>query len=49
VVTTVYFSQRTTHGAGHAVTVSVAAVGAISVLCLGILGLLPSSVLEEQH
>ena len=49
VVTTVYFSQRTQHGAGHAMTVSVAVVGAIAVLCLGLVRLLPRSAPEEQH
>src|SRR5712691_3329002 len=43
VVTTVYFSQRAQHGAGHAMTVSVAVVGAIAVLCLGLVWLLPRS------
>ena len=49
VVTTVYFSQRTQHGAGPAMTVSVAVVGAIAVLCLGLVWLLPKSAPEEQH
>ena len=49
VVTTVYFSQRAQHGAGHAMTVSVAVVGAIAVLCLGLAWLLPRSAPEEQH
>jgi EmrB/QacA subfamily drug resistance transporter len=49
VVTTVYFSQRTQHGAGHAMTVSVAVVGAIAVLCLGLVWLLPKSAPQEQH
>ena len=48
VVTTVYFSQRTQHGAGHAMTVSVAVVGAIAVLCLGLAWLLPRSAPEDQ-
>jgi len=38
---TVYFSQRTQHGAGHAMTVSVAVAGAIAVLCLAPAWLLP--------
>jgi EmrB/QacA subfamily drug resistance transporter len=41
VVTSVYFSQRTQHGAGHAMTVSVAVVAAIAALCLGLVWLLP--------
>ena len=49
VVTTVYFSQRAQHGAGHAMTVSVAVVGAIAVLCFGLAWLLPRSAPEEQH
>jgi EmrB/QacA subfamily drug resistance transporter len=49
VVTTVYFSQRTEHGAGHAMTVSVAVVGAIAALCLGLVWLLPKSAPPEQH
>jgi len=49
VVTTVYFSQRTQHGAGQAMTVSVAVVGAIAVLCLGLVWLLPKSAPQEQH
>lgn len=49
VVTTVYFSQRTHHGAGHAMTVSVAVVGAITLLCLGLVWLLPKSAPQEQH
>ena len=49
VVTTVYFSQRAQHGAGHAMTVSVAVVGAIALLCLGLVWLLPKSAPQEQH
>jgi MFS family permease len=41
VVTTVYFSQRAGHGAGHAMTVSVAVVAGIAVICLGLVWLLP--------
>jgi EmrB/QacA subfamily drug resistance transporter len=48
VVTTVYFSQRAQHGAGHAMTVSVAVVGAIAILCLGLAWLLPRSAPEDQ-
>jgi MFS family permease len=43
VVTTVYFSQRAGHGAGSAMTVSVAVVGAIALLCLGLVWLLPKA------
>ena len=49
VVTTVYFTQRAEHGAGHAMTVSVAVVGAITVLCLGLVWLLPKSAPQDQH
>ena len=43
VVTTVYFSQRIEHGAGHAMTVSVAVVAAIAALGLGLVWLLPKA------
>jgi EmrB/QacA subfamily drug resistance transporter len=43
VVTTVYFSQRAGHGAGSAMTVSVAVVGAITLLCLALVWLLPKA------
>jgi EmrB/QacA subfamily drug resistance transporter len=49
VVTTIYFSQRTQHGAGHAMTVSVAVVGAIALLCLGLVWQLPKSAPQEQR
>jgi EmrB/QacA subfamily drug resistance transporter len=49
VVTTVYFSQQTHHGAGHAMTVSVAVVGAIALLGLGLVWLLPKTAPQEQH
>jgi len=48
VVTTVYFSQQARHGAGHAMTVSVAVVGAIALLDLGLVWLLPKSASQEQ-
>ena len=48
VVTTVYFSQEASHGAAHAMTVSVAVVGAIAVLDLGLVWLLPKSAPEEE-
>jgi hypothetical protein len=48
VVTTVYFSQQARHGAGHAMTVSVAVVGAIALLDLGLVWLLPKSAPQEQ-
>lgn len=41
VVTTVYFSQQHQHGSGHAMTVAVVVVGAITVACLGLVWLLP--------
>ena len=46
---TVYFSQRTQHGAGHAMTVSVAVVSAIAVLCVALAWLLPRSAPDERH
>ena len=49
VVTTVYFSQRAQHGAGHAMTVSIAVVAAIAGMCLGLAWLLPKPAPEEQH
>lgn len=49
VVTTVYFSQRAQHGAGHAMTVSVAVVAVIAAGCLGLVWLLPKSAPAEDH
>jgi EmrB/QacA subfamily drug resistance transporter len=49
VVTTVYFTQRTQHGAAHAMTVSVAVVGAIALLDLGLVWLLPKSPPPDGH
>lgn len=49
VVTTVYFSQQTHHGAAHAMTVSVAVVGAIAATCLGLVWLLPKSAPPDDH
>jgi hypothetical protein len=48
VVTTVYFSQRAGHGAGHAMLASVAVVAAIAALCLGLVWLLPRSAPAEE-
>jgi len=49
VVTTVYFSQQAHHGASHAMTVSVAVVGGIAVLCLALVWLLPKRAPSEEH
>ena len=49
VVTSVYFSQRAHSGAAHAMTVSVAVGGAIVLLDLGLVWLLPKSAPQEQH
>jgi hypothetical protein len=46
VVTTIYFSQRTAHGAGSAMTTSLLVVGAITVACLGLVWLLPKKAAE---
>ncbi len=48
VVTTVYFKQ-VTQGGAHAVTVSVAIVGAVILACLGIVWLLPKKAVDEEH
>ena len=47
VVTTVYFSQQSRHGAAHAMTTSVAVVGGIAALCLALVWLLPKSAPAE--
>ena len=49
VVTTVDCSQLSRHGAAHAMTVSVAVVGAIAALGLGLVWLLPRSAPAEPH
>jgi MFS family permease len=49
VVTTIYFTQRTAHGAGSAMTTSLVVVGAITVLCLGLVWLLPKKAAEEPQ
>jgi hypothetical protein len=49
VVTTVYFTQRAQHGAAHAMTVSVAVVGAIALLDLDLVWLLPKSAPPDGH
>ena len=50
VVTTVYFTQQTDGGTAHAMTTSVAVVGAIAALCLGLDWLLPKSApAEPEH
>jgi EmrB/QacA subfamily drug resistance transporter len=47
VITTVYFAQRTAHGAGSAMTTSLVVVAAITVVCLGLVWLLPKRAAEE--
>lgn len=49
VVTTVYFSQQAEHGAAYAMTVSVAVMGAIALLDLGLVWLLPKSAPPDQR
>ncbi len=49
VVTTVYFRQVSSHGGISAATVSVAVVGAIIVLCLALVWLLPEKAPADQH
>ena len=49
VVTTVYFSQLARHGGVHAMTVSVAVVGAITIVCLGLVWLLPRRAPADSH
>ena len=49
VVTTVYFTQLAHHGAAHAMAVSVAVVGAIALLGLSLVWLLPKSAPPDQH
>ena len=49
VVTTVYFSRRPQYGAAHAMTVSVAVMGPIALLDLGLVWLLPKSAPPEPH
>jgi EmrB/QacA subfamily drug resistance transporter len=41
-VTTIYFTQQSRHGAGHAMTLSVAVVAAIAIGCLALVRLLPT-------
>jgi hypothetical protein len=48
IVTTVFFTQ-VTQGGVHAVTVSVAVVGAIGAVCLGVVWLLPKNAPAEDH
>ena len=48
VVTTVYFDQAAAHGGTQAVIASVLVVGAIAVLCLGLVWLLPRKAPAEE-
>jgi len=49
VVTTIYFGQRVHRGSAHAMLVSLTVVGAIALLCLGLVWLLPKSAPAEEH
>jgi EmrB/QacA subfamily drug resistance transporter len=49
VVTTVYFAQAGHGSAVHALTVSVAVVAAIAVLCLGLVWLLPAKAAADER
>lgn len=49
IVTTVYFTQAANHGGIHALTVSVAVVGGIICLCLGLVWLLPKTAPDDHH
>jgi EmrB/QacA subfamily drug resistance transporter len=49
IVTTVYFSQAANHGGIEALTISVAVVGGIIAVCLGLVWLLPKKAADEQH
>jgi hypothetical protein len=49
VITAVYLTQLAHHGAAHAMTVSVAVVGAIALLDLGQVWLPPRSAPPDQH
>jgi MFS family permease len=46
-ITTVYFTQRSVHGAASAMTTSLVVVGAVTVGCLGLVWLLPKQAAEE--
>ncbi|RIJ77041.1 DHA2 family efflux MFS transporter permease subunit [Nakamurella silvestris] len=48
IVTTLYFSQERSHDAAHAMTVSVAVVAGITVLCLALVRLLPKKAPAEE-
>ncbi len=49
VITTIYFTQRSAHGASAAMTTSLVVVGAITVACLGLVWLLPKQTAEESE
>jgi EmrB/QacA subfamily drug resistance transporter len=49
VVTSVYFSQRAAHGPAQAMTASIAVVGGIAALGLGLVWLLPRHAPVEDH
>jgi EmrB/QacA subfamily drug resistance transporter len=49
VITTVFFGTRAAHGAGAAMTTSLVVVGAITVVCLGLVWLLPKQAADESE
>jgi EmrB/QacA subfamily drug resistance transporter len=49
VITTIYFTQSAAHGAASGVTTSLVVVGAITIVCLGLVRLLPKRTADEPE